>query len=75
MDPKKGLEAALQTKISIFPSWSLVSSTNNCKAVLSDILQGITIASPSWPSHALFISAAVSSQTSAFLLETTTLAP
>ena len=47
MDPKKGLEAALQTKISIFPSWFLVSSTNYCKAVLSDILQGITIASPS----------------------------
>ena len=74
-EPKKGLEAALQTKISILPSWLRVSSTSICKAVLSEILQGITIAPPSCPSQASLISFATNWHASAFRLETTTCAP
>ena len=73
IEPKKGLLAALQTRISICPSCARVSSTNISSAVLSEILQGITMAFPGNPIE--FISSAVASQTSAFRLEITTLAP
>ena len=73
IEPKKGLLAALQTKISICPNCDLVSSTSISKAVLSEILQGMTMAFPGKPME--LISSAVASQTSAFRLEMTTLAP
>ena len=75
IEPKKGFEAALQTKISIFPNCALVSSTSICSAVLSEILQGITIAPPSVSLQASFISSATISHASTFLLDTTTFAP
>ena len=74
-DPKKGLLAALQTKISICPYFSLVFSTRFSNELLSDILHGITKASPIPSLQSSLISAAVCSQTSTFLEDIDTLAP
>jgi len=65
------LEAALQTRISTGPSCFFVSAISLSTCVLSEMLQGMTVA---WP-PALRISAAASSQTGALRLDTTTLAP
>ncbi|OJU35552.1 MAG: hypothetical protein BGN94_15295 [Rhizobiales bacterium 68-8] len=73
MLPKCGLEAALQTKMSIEPSRSCVSATRRCRSPLEEIDAAIAIAA-SRPTAAL-ISAAASSQETALRDEITTEAP
>ena len=71
-DPKKGLTAALQTSMSIPPSFLFVSLTRFSNCSLWLILQGIEIALSGF---SLFMSSFTCSHKSSFLLDITTFAP
>src|SRR5205085_6578815 len=71
--PKYGLDAALQTRTSICPSWRMVSSTRCLSSSFDEMLAGIAIARPA--QSVAPIAAATAAHASGLRDEITTFAP